>query len=307
MKISDLPGIDFRSLHALKLVHDLRSFSEAAARLGQNQSTISYTIGRLREAFDDPLFVRQGRGIAPTQRCVDIVLGIERLFDQLAEITEPVEFDPAEANVSVTISCNHYERAVIIPRVVRRMRKEAPGIRLKIIQAKMHGQQQLRLGECDLLLSPTSVEGDGLFRRVLIEDHYVCLMDPGNPLAAAGLTREAYAAANHVFVSYEGNWRPTYLDMFDEHGIVPSIIVDLPTTGEVGRLVSGTDLVATVTNMLARSYGQNLAIRPCPFEARVRCYQYWTTRTNRSRAYRWLRDLIAAEASAAVEEARMAG
>lgn len=303
MKISDLPGIDFRSLRALKLVHDLRSFSEAAERLGQNQSTISYVIRRLREAFDDPLFVRQGRSIAPTQRCVDIVAGVERLFDQLAEIAEPSEFDPAAAAVEITLSCNHYERAVILPHVISRLRSEAPNIRLKVIHANMQGHQQLRMGECDLLLSPVMSESDGLFRRMLIEDRYVCVMDESNPLASEPITVERFAAANHVFISYEGTWRPAYRDLIESHGIAPRTVLDLPSTGEVGRLIAGTDLVATVTNLLAHSYGHGLAIRPGPFDSRVRVYQYWTTRTHRSRAHRWLRDLVAEEAAAASEAA----
>lgn len=303
MKISDLPGIDFRTLHALKLVHDLRSFSEAAERLGQNQSTVSYAIGRLRDAFEDPLFVRQGRGIAPTQRCSDIVAGIERLFDQLAEIAEPTEFDPAAATVTVTISCNHFERAVILPRVVRRLRAEAPGIRLKVIHAKMSGQNQLRMGECDLLLSPMLFEGDGVFRRMLIEDRYVCLMDLANPLADAPLTPEAFTAASHVYISYDGHWRPSYFDAMEADGIVPRVMIDLPSTGELGRLITGTDLIATCTRLLAQSYGPGLVIRPAPVDSTVRCYQHWTTRTNRSRAHRWLRDLIAEEATVAQADA----
>lgn len=299
MKIFDLAGIDFRSLRALKLVHDLRSFSDAAERLGQNQSTISYVIRRLREAFDDPLFVRQGRSIAPTPRCIEIVAGIERLFDQLAEIIEPSEFAPSAASVEITISCNHYERAVILPRVIRRLRREASGIRLKVMHAKMEGHGQLRMGECDLLLSPVASDGDGLFRRLLIEDSYVCVMDPSNPLASDPITVEAFASASHVFISYEGVWRPTYREGIESRDIAARTVLDLPSTGEVGRLIAGTDLVATVTNLLAQSYGHGLVIRPGPFDSSVRVYQYWTTRTHRSPVHRWLRDLIAEEAATA--------
>lgn len=302
MKISDLPGIDFKTLKALKLVHDLRSFSLAAERLGQNQSTISYAIGRLREAFDDPLFVREGRGVAPTPRCADIVAGIDRLFDQLAEISEPSDFDPSAATFSFTISCNHFERAVILPRIVRRLRADAPNVRLRIIHAKMLGQHQLRSGECDLLLSPVAMGGDGLFRRVLIEDRYVCVMDRTNPLAGAPLSLEAYAAANHIFISYEGAWRPSYIEMAEKQGIFPHMAIDLPSTGELGRLIEGTDLIATVTRLLALSFDEKLALRDGPFESRVQIYQYWTSRTHRSRMHRWLRDLLAEEAAAALAE-----
>ena len=205
--------------------------------------------------------MRQGRSIAPTQRCTEIVAGVERLFDQLAELAEPAAFDPALAEARITVSCNHYERAVILPGAIRRLRREAPGLRLRIIQARIEGHQQLRKGECDLLLSPVTGTAEGLFTRRLVDDRYVCVMDPQNPLAAGAMSLEAYAGANHVFISYEGSWRPSYRDFMDMKGISPKMVIDLPSSAEIGQLVRGTDLVATVTSQLAASFAGDLAIR----------------------------------------------
>jgi hypothetical protein len=79
----------------------------------------------------------------------------------------------------------------------------------------MEGHRQLQKGQCDLLLSPVAAEFDGLFRRRLIEDRYVCVLDPSNPLASGPLSFEDYAAAAHVFISYEGTWRPSYRDLIE--------------------------------------------------------------------------------------------
>ena len=65
--------------------------------------------------FSDRSSCGRGRGIAPTPRCEEIVAGIGRLFDQLAELAEPTAFDPSAAANELTISCNHYERSVILP------------------------------------------------------------------------------------------------------------------------------------------------------------------------------------------------
>lgn len=297
MKKFDLNELDFRTLRTLKLVHDLGSFTAAAERLSQNQSTISYAIGRLREAFGDPLFVREGRGIAPTPRCEEIVAGIDRLFDQLAELAEPAAFDPAAASNEITISCNHYERSVILPGVIRRLRADAPNLKLRVIQARMEGHRQLQKGECDLLLSPVAAEFDGLFRRRLIEDRYVCVLDPSNPLASGPLSFGAYAAAAHVFISYEGTWRPSYRDLIEARGVAPRMVIDLPSSGEIGRLIAGTDLVATVTNLIAQGFGDELVIRSGPFDSRILVHQFWTTRTHHSRVHGWLRDIVAEEAA----------
>jgi DNA-binding transcriptional LysR family regulator len=85
------------------------------------------------------------------------------------------------------------------------------------------------------------------------------------------------------------------------------MIVDLPSSGEIGRLVEASDLVATVTNLLAHSFQQHFVIQPGPFDSRVRVYQYWTTRTHRSRMHRRLCDLMAEEAKVASQAAGYEG
>src|SRR5690349_19759651 len=73
LTINSLDPVDIGALRTLVLVYDLRSFSAAAERLNVNQSTISYTVERLRVAFQDPLFVRQGNGVTATEHCAALV------------------------------------------------------------------------------------------------------------------------------------------------------------------------------------------------------------------------------------------
>nr|WP_041376226.1 LysR family transcriptional regulator [Polymorphum gilvum] len=296
MQKFDLTDLDFRALKTLRLVYDLGSFTRAAELLGQNQSTVSYTIERLRGVFGDVLFVRQGRGVAPTARCDEIVAGVRAILDQVTALAEPPDFDPLRTEADVILSCNHYERAVILPAVLRHLRREAPGIRLKILQSRTDGHQQLRRGECDLLLSPVHGAGKQAFRRLVLEDGYVCIADPDNPVCGGTLTADAYAAARHVLISYEGAWKPGYLELAEAQGVTAEVIVDLPSSGELGRLIAGTDLVATVPRLLAATLGDAVARLPAPFDSRLKVYQYWTTRTNLSPIHRWFRDLVSEEA-----------
>ena len=73
MEKFDYSALSFKSLKTLKLIYELGSLTAAAIELGQNQPTVSYTLDQLREALHDPLFVRSGRGVAPTSRCQQIM------------------------------------------------------------------------------------------------------------------------------------------------------------------------------------------------------------------------------------------
>ena len=73
MKQPSLLAMDFAALRTLRLLYENRSFTETAEVLGVNQSAVSYTIEKLRRAFSDPLFFRQGGRVVPTERCGIIV------------------------------------------------------------------------------------------------------------------------------------------------------------------------------------------------------------------------------------------
>ena len=82
----DVHSVDFAALRVLRMVHAHGSFTRAAEALGSTQSAVSYTIDRLRRAFDDPLFVRQGTGTVPTERCLEIVAEAGRLLLSLEAV-----------------------------------------------------------------------------------------------------------------------------------------------------------------------------------------------------------------------------
>ncbi len=109
-----------------------------AAELGQNQSSISYTLNRLRETFNDPLFVRSGRGVEPTVRCRQIVDTSGDILEHIEGLFHAAAFDPATSSETIRISCNHYERSVLVSHVIRR---DAPGIRLSIVQSLLQGHR----------------------------------------------------------------------------------------------------------------------------------------------------------------------
>jgi len=158
------------------------------------------------------------------------------------------------------------------------------------------GHRQLHRGECDLLLSPVLQGSERLFRRLLLEDRYVCVVHADHALCGETMSPADYGAAQHVLISYQGGWSPGHRQAAEAEGISTDVIIDLPSTSEVGRLIEGTDLVATIPLLLANTLGDNIVILESPFTGDLPVYQYWTTRTNLSPTHRWLRDMIAEEA-----------
>ncbi len=68
MSDPDHLDLDGHLLQLLVAVIDEGSITRAAQRLGVTQSAVSHLLDKLRAIVGDPLFVKSGRGIAPTER-----------------------------------------------------------------------------------------------------------------------------------------------------------------------------------------------------------------------------------------------
>lgn len=293
---ADLFSLDFAALRTLRLVHAHGSFSRTAEALGLSQSTVSYTISRLRDVFSDPLFVRQGQGIVPTPRCTEIVTQASDLIDQFEVLAAPREFDPAVAEIEVGLSCNYYERVTIIPKVAKVLRRDAPGIKLRIISSTDRGKGQLMRSESDILIGPVQISDASYYKRSLFVEDYVCIMDPENPLAQGVMSVEAFVAAPQVVVNYGGTFQSRFLTAMEAEGFWPNTVMEVPSPANLHRILQGTDMIATVPAQLAHTYRDTVVASPCPIPAQIPIDMFWTARTHYSAPHVWLRALIAAVA-----------
>ncbi|MGY8662354.1 LysR family transcriptional regulator [Bradyrhizobium sp. UFLA05-109] len=291
-------AIDFAAIRTLRLVSELGSFSKAAEALGTNQSTISYTMDRLRAAFRDKLFVRQRGGIAPTPRCIEIVECASRLLEDFEGLMQPTDFDPASASGRVTIACNYYERSIILPRTIAEIRRRAPRLVLEIKTARAKGIAYLKRGEADLLVGPYDVHEDSFYHRHLLDDHYVCVMHRNHLLAARRLRIDDYVKASHAVVTYGGTWRSGYLRGLDERGLSLNQVVTVPSISDLTHILPGTDLISTVPSRIASNIAKSVVATSCPFPEPFQVGMTWTSRTHHSAAHRWLRQLMARIAGA---------
>jgi DNA-binding transcriptional LysR family regulator len=285
-------SVDFAMLRTLCSVHDEGSFTAAAALIGVNQSAISYTVERLRNVFHDPLFVREkGRQIA-TERCRQIIAQVRPMLATLEDLARPEKFDPAEAKQRLTLACNYYERLLIVPLLVRELRKHAPGIELVVINSRGVGPELLLRGDADLLIGPRPVEQTGIYLSRLCHEDYVCLADPAHPMNSDTLSADEYLSLDLIDITYEGNWTSPYITELMEQGhkLRPALMI--PSPAGVSRLVAGSTLVATVPRRLAHQIGQGMKIVDSPFSGRFDIALIWPSRFHADTMHQWVRGVI---------------
>ena len=166
------------------------------------------------------------------------------------------------------------------------------------LDAAGHGDVHLKQNQCDIVLGPVGIVGESIFRRHIMTDHYVCVMDPANPLARSRIALSAYARAEHVFITHSGEWQPLYLEALKTRKIEIEPVVSLPNHDSLERIIAGTRLVATIPHHLARAMRGGLHVASLPFRVPISIDMYWGARTAKSGLHKWARGLLAEEARA---------
>lgn len=294
----EILALDFAALRTFKLVYGLKSFSAAANELGMNTSTISYTIEKVRKAAGDPLFVRQGGGIAPTDHCHKLVESVQRILGESEHFRDSVDFEPSRAVGEISVNTTSYETVLVIPSLVKRLRSEAPGIQLTFRENYRPAEDMLLNGEVDIYLGPQKLSESGIYGiEDINRDQHLCLMDPAHPLASkAKLSLDDLQGANHVHFEPRPGWEQAPRRYARSKGVKLNKFVVTNDATSFGNIVGGTDLLAALPARFAAQFSDRLALVPFDFDTSMAEHMYWTASTHRSKMNQWVRMVIEEEA-----------
>ncbi|WP_417314365.1 LysR family transcriptional regulator [Enterobacter sp.] len=291
---ADLRTLDLNLLKTLDALLDERSVTRAAARLSLTQPAVSGMLNRLRDYFDDPLFIRVPHGIVPTTRAEELATPIKRILADIDMLLQPVAFDPLTANLTFTIAATDYAlRAVVVP-FIAALKTQAPGIRVRVVPVTPGSLvSQLEQGNIDVALITPHTTPDELHSRALYDERYVCMMRADHPNAGEPMTLDRFCALEHVLVSYEG-------DGF--RGVTDSALEKIGRTRHVGLSVSSflvlpdvlaiSDMIAVVPERMAENRsGMFVCDVPVAVPGFTKSMA-WHGRNHRDRAQVWLREIL---------------
>lgn len=102
--LQDLKKFDLNLLVIFECVYLHRSVSKAAEALFLTPSAISQSIQRLRNQLNDPLFLREGKGISPTTVADNLHIYLEDNLQQLEQTIRVVQGAPQRKNFIIYCS-----------------------------------------------------------------------------------------------------------------------------------------------------------------------------------------------------------
>lgn len=292
MKNFDIKNIDLKLLMVFLTVYYERSVSGAADKLDMGQSLVSHSLDRLRKYFDDPLFVRAGRNIAPTNRAIEIAPEIESIVLRLKSLSKRPSFTPSELTAYFVIAANDYERRRIMPAAFRNVTNTAPNVSLILLNTSNKMVEPLRNREWDLVISPQAPPNTGDFHsRDLFTDRFVCFYDKSQ--ISADEIADGYTNLDHAIVRFQGDPVSTIDLALERLGQKRKVKLTAPSFEALPDFMAGTRLIATLPSQLRESIFSSFAHTEVPFQiAPLQFRLIWHKATHQSPEHIWFRRLI---------------
>jgi DNA-binding transcriptional LysR family regulator len=292
----DTKRLDLNLLVTLEALLVEQNVTRAAERLHLSQPAVSAQLSRLRDVFRDQLLVPSQRGMTPTAKALELLNPLRESLDLVrSTVSSHQDFDPASAQLTVSIACTDYLQAFVISSLMTELRKSAPGIRVALRSLSIAQlDQQLSRGEVDIALMTPQAAPHNLRTRHLFEERYLLIGRRDHPHLREGMTIEEFAALEHVVVSLRGGDFSTPVDdVLADLGCSRKVVLSAASFLLVPEVVAQSDFVALVPSRLVQGRDSALFVTDPPFPVEgFSVGMVWHERDHANNSQRWVRDLL---------------
>ncbi|TAJ83027.1 MAG: LysR family transcriptional regulator [Reyranella sp.] len=288
---------DLDLLRVLDAIHGEGGVTRAAERLNLSQSAISHSLARLRRLFGDPLFTRDGRQLSATPLTRDLIGPLRQGLQALdLLVANAGRFDPATAAAQYTISLRDPTETLMMPAIMRRIARAAPGVNLRTVQVRRRNlEAALATGAVSLATDIALPLSENVRRQKLSADRMVVVARRNHPLLRKGLKLDTYLAQDHVMVTSRRKG-PGLEDVeLSKRGLQRRVRLRCRNYLAALGTVAETDLVLTMAERYANRFASGLRLQVLPFPLKMPTldlYLYWHASSDGDAASRWLRGLV---------------
>ena len=292
---NNLRQLDLNLLVALDVLITEASVTKAAERLNMSQSTMSYSLKRLRAILNDDILIRTSREMEVTPYARQISDRVRQILVEIqSTLLEKATFDPATANETFKIAVSDYVEATIGVNLLQNIAIQAPGMRIRINNLdKETVMDTLDENRIDIAINPELPLKSWHVTENLYREEFVCVFRGDNSLTELSLAD--YLDRSHILVSLRDDFQGASDQILQSKQQSRQVIWSTPHFMAVPFLLTNSDCVALLPKRMAQqcAKGMNLKILPPPIPIEgFTVSMVWHQRNTNDPAHGWLRHQI---------------
>ena len=291
MKIS---SFDLNLFVILNAIYTEGSLTKAAEVVGITQPAVSNALSRLRERFDDDLFIRTGTGMVPTQKTENIISDIQNALSLMQQsVNEPDTFDPKLSNRNFKLSLGDVSEGRVLPYIMNEIDKNAPFVSMGSYAYSRSDQvHALATHNLDFVVDPIIPASEEINSYKVFEDDFVAMYRDDHPLGKIDeVSVDDILAQRHLHVSNRKRGLHLIDIELDKIGYRREIALRCQHFLIAPRIIRSTDLVLMGTRSFAKSH--NLQFIEIPTEIpSIEYHLIWHKSDEGDGGHLWMKDLI---------------
>ncbi|MEM1363649.1 MAG: LysR family transcriptional regulator [Pseudomonadota bacterium] len=274
--------------------------SDVADEMGLTNSSISHTLRRLRDVFEDELFLRRPHGLEPTSFAIQIEPDIRDAVDAIqSALSGPAQFDPAKADVTFRVSASDREIATFLASSFASIVRKGPDIRLSIRSlSRAESLRDLANGSLDFAFGHFMNPGYDFERYLIRKEGYLVAARQGHSIFKGPIRLKRYAAEKHILVSTDGSMSGIVDTTLKAKGLARKVSLSVPSFLPALSVLAESDFIGTLPANLVRHHAEYFGLAFCepPLEIRPFNVSVLYHRRNRKNPFhKWCIDQMLAQ------------
>jgi DNA-binding transcriptional LysR family regulator len=297
MHVAPLRSKNLNLIPILQALLQEQSVAGAAAAVCLSQPAVSGALARLREVLDDPLLVRVGHSMRLTPRAQRLRKQLDGVCAELEQLFIPEHFNPATAEDYFVVAAPDYLVFLLSHGLLTRLRKEAPGIRIRFVDVPTDLPNWMDASNIDLAVCGSFGIWPELKYEHLFRDRIVATVAKDHPL----LSREQINSTDLLEFPSLNYGTSTAASKRDDRPVTGIPSLDWAPQVSVGQF-SDAVLLATESPFVARAPASlvkrlskllplatiDLAGEESEFDTGM----FWAPVHEHSHAHNWLRMVV---------------
>ncbi|RJG06820.1 LysR family transcriptional regulator [Noviherbaspirillum cavernae] len=289
--------VDLNLFTVFEAIYTEGSVTRASQKLNLTQPAISHALGRLRQMFDDPLFVRQGHTMVSTPLARNMIEPVRRALRGLEVTLNGLDqFDPATMPKQFKLGLRDVLEATILPPLIMRVSQQAPLADLAAIHVdRRELEGELAAGTLDAAIDVLLPLSNKVLHKRIDQDSTVVVVRKGHPEIDGALDIATYLKQDHILASSRRKGPGLQDFELSRFGLERRIRLRCQHYFAACRVVSQTNLILTMPGRYARIANQQFDNQILPFPLEVPAFDvflYWHSNVDNDPANCWLREQI---------------
>jgi len=295
----NIRNIDLNLLVVFDALMTEQNVSRAAEKIFLSQPAMSHSLKKLRELLNDPILVRSGNQMLPSDLALSLHGPIKKTLHEVEIYLKPqLNFDASTSVKKFVVSTTDYFECVFIPFVIEHIAKIAPNVSLEveILEDKLP-LDKMEKGTVDIAIGIETYSNvpKHMQHELWLEDDLVGLLRIGHALSNEHcLTDLQLAALEHVY--YSPVYASTSVDYwFQKKNLSRQIIYQSESFLSSAYVVEHSDYILVCPRRLAQRLLKAADITMVELPGDIPKFSLnliWHPLIDKDPASRWLREQL---------------